>query len=127
MNVKHLFTIDFFFAIAFVLAASILITSCEKNKSDSKFHGTWISTDLVDTLEFTTDKDFYKRIDSIYDHFDYSFTNDSITIRYNGVLYILVQPTTHKYQLYGNQLTIDLRPQCYGFRPQIVTFSKRLL
>lgn len=122
---KNFKTIIKLLLLVFVLSAFVLITSCEKSKSDTKFPGTWISSDLVDTLDFTTDKDFYKRIYTINDHFDYSFTKDSITIRYNGVLYILVQPTTHKYQLNGNQLTIDLRPQCYGFRHEIITFSKR--
>jgi hypothetical protein len=115
------------YQLALVLIAIVLITSCEKNKTDynKKFLGTWISSDLVDTIEFTSDKDFYKRIYNIKDHFDYNSTQDSITIRYNGVLYIYVFPTTHKYQIDGDILTIDFRPNCYGFRNEIISFSKK--
>ena len=105
----------------------ILLSGCEKNNSDinKTLLGTWISTDLVDTIEFTTDKDFYKRIYSIKDHFDYSLKQDSITMRYNGVLYIYVLPTTHKYKINGDLLTIDFRPHCYGFREQEIQFKKK--
>jgi hypothetical protein len=41
---------------------------------------------------------------------------DEITVQYNGPLYILVQPSTHKFELENNQLVIDFTNGCYGFQ-----------
>jgi hypothetical protein len=101
-----------------------MLSSCEKKKSDSKsLIGTWISSDLIDTIEFRTDHDFYKTVGIPNDHFNYSVSGDSMTIQYDGVLYILVHPTNHFYTLDGDKLTIDLKA-CYGFRDQIITFTR---
>jgi hypothetical protein len=112
-----------------VIPLLFLVTACEKNNQiDYKeFLGTWISSDFTDTIEFTTDKDFYKMFSGVKDHFDYSLTNDSIKIGYSGMMFILVKPTTHSYSLSGKNLTIDFRPECYGFRSQKLTFQKKEL
>jgi hypothetical protein len=104
----------------------IVISSCEKSRSENskRFLGTWISTDLVDTIEFRTENDFYKNVGIPKDHFKYSVSGDSIMIQYHGFLYILVQPTNHFYKFEGELLTIDLE-HCYGFRNQIISFSRK--
>jgi hypothetical protein len=109
------------------MSALILLTilSCEKNPVDNskRFLGTWISTDLVDTIEFRTEHDLYKSVAIPFDHFNYTVSGDSIKIQYNGVMFILVKPSNHYYTFSGNTLTIDLR-QCYGFRDQVITFYR---
>lgn len=106
--------------------ALLVTSSCEKNPSDNskRFLGTWISTDLVDTVEFRTEHDFYKNVGIPKDHFNYSIYGDSLTIQYNGVLYILVQPSNHFYKFSGDVLTIDLE-HCYGFRSQVISFTRK--
>ena len=115
------------YGLIIIIMTMIFLSSCGKNNSyiNEKLLGTWISTDLADTIEFTTDKDFYKMISGLREHFDYSSSQDSMTIRYHGTLYIYVFPTTHKYQIKSNTLTIDFRPHCYGFREQMVTFTNK--
>ncbi|HEY5124513.1 MAG TPA: hypothetical protein VIK14_12340 [Ignavibacteria bacterium] len=112
-----------------IVFSIITISGCEKsNINDYKnFLGTWISTDLVDTIDFTTDHDFYKLFSGLNDHFLYSSTRDSITIDYNGVLqpFIYVFPETFFYQLQGNELTIDFNKACYGFRTQEIKFVRK--
>jgi len=105
---------------------SFLISGCEKESTHDyrNFLGTWISTDLTDTVEFTSDNDFYKMFSGVKDHFDYTLSDDSITIGYNGMLFILVLPSTHPYQIKGDELTIDFSPQCYGFRNQVIKFIR---
>jgi len=114
------------FIITMAVFTLLVISSCEKSRSENskKFLGTWISTDLVDTVEFRTENDFYKNVGIPKDHFNYSVSGDSITIQYNGVLYILVQPTNHFYKFSGDQLTINLE-HCYGFRNQIISFTRK--
>ena len=112
--------------IIFLLTFLVLVTSCEKSNSYSykDLLGSWISTDLADTIEFTSDKDLYKLFSGVKDHFDYGLSEAEITIRYNGMLYVLISPSTHPYNINEDQLTIDFRPSCYGFRGQKITFKK---
>jgi hypothetical protein len=110
--------------ICLLLTSITYLTSCEKITSKDLI-GTWISTDLVDTIDFTTDKDLYKMFSGFRDHFDYSLGNDKIRIGYRGMLKILVTPTYHDYEFKNDQLTIDFRPTCYGFRSQEITFRKQ--
>ena len=114
------------FIITMAVFTLLVISSCEKSRSENskKFLGTWISTDLVDTVEFRTENDFYKNVGIPKDHFNYSVSGDSITIQYNGVLYILVQPTNHFYKFTRDHLTINLE-HCYGFRNQIISFTRK--
>ena len=113
------------FAVFLILLT--ILTGCKKDEDfyAEKLIGTWVSSDLADTIEFVTTKDFYKNFYNLRDHFDYKCVKDSITIKYNGTLMILVFPTTHPYQITNNRLTIDFRPSCYGFRNQIITFNKK--
>jgi hypothetical protein len=110
----------------FIVFTLLVISSCEKNPSENnkRFLGTWISTDLVDTVEFRTENDFYKNFGIPKDHFNYKVSTDSITIQYNGFLKIAVQPTDHFYKFNGDLLTINLE-HCYGFRSQIISFTRK--
>jgi hypothetical protein len=112
---------------AVFLSLLTILTGCKKDEDyyTNKLIGTWVSSDLTDTLEIVTTKDIYKTVYGLRDHFDYNCAKDSITIKYNGTLMILVFPTTHPYRITNNQLTIDFRPVCYGFRNQIITFNKK--
>jgi hypothetical protein len=105
----------------------ITISGCEKSNTNDykKFLGTWISTDLVDTLDFTSDHDFYKTFACLNDHFNYWSSRDCIIVQYDGFLKILIAPTTHFYQLKGNELTIDFTKGCYGFREQEIKFMRK--
>jgi|WetSurMetagenome_2_1015567.scaffolds.fasta_scaffold47631_1 hypothetical protein len=120
-------SIAIFFSLLIVISVTFIIFSCKKsNTSDYReLLGSWISTDLSDTLEFTSDHDFYKMFSGVKDHFDYNLSNDSITIGYNGMLFILVKPSNHSYSLNGDKMTIDFKPQCYGFRPQEINFIRK--
>ena len=111
--------------ITLVVLCIMLYSGCEKNtrESNTTILGTWISSDLIDTVDFRTEKDFYKTVGIPEDHFNYRISTDSITIQYYGFLKILVQPTIHYFHLSGNSLTIDLR-NCYGFRNQIISFTR---
>jgi len=111
------------------LVISLTLISCEKENeiaSQTKILGTWISVDKRDTLEFANEKDLYKSNSTMrHDHFDYTVYNDSIKIGYNGILYVLVLPTKHKYSFNGNNLTIDFSNRnCYGFGNQSITYTK---
>lgn len=114
------------FLIAMSALTLLVISGCKKNPADNskRFLGTWISTDLVDTVEFRTEHELYKNVAIPLDHFNYSVSGDSITIQYNGVMFILVKPSNHYYTFSGNTLTIDLK-NCYGFRDQVITFTRK--
>jgi hypothetical protein len=105
-------------------------TNCKKSSApnDSTLLSKWISTDMVDTLEFTTDHDLYKMIHGVKDHYDYSLVGDSILITYNGVAmpYIYLGPSKMRfYKLDVNDLTIDFRNAYYGFSNQIISFHRQ--
>ena len=103
----------------------LIISSCKKNSDSFKnLTGTWISTDLIDTVEFRTDSDFYKIIGIQEVHYKYRTYGDSLTIQYNGPLFIYELPSNHYYKISSDILTIDFR-KCYGFRNQVITFSKK--
>ena len=106
-----------------IILTIILMFSCEKTRTNDykQFLGSWISTDLVDSLDFTSDHNFSKNRTP----FDYSISGDSITIQYNGPLMIYVKPTTHFYILKGNELTIYISKWCYGFRQQETKFIRK--
>ena len=107
-----------------------VISGCEKNYNDvkSKLLGIWISTDMADTIEFSSDHDLYKIVSSLGDHYDYSLSKDSILIKYIGtkIPFIYLGPAkNHFYQLDGDILTIDYRPYCYGFLSQTTTYVRK--
>lgn len=112
-----------------IILLVITLISCEKIEviiNQDKILGTWISIDNSDTLDFTDCKNFYRStLYMRYDHYDYQLYTDSIKIGYRGKYYILVIPTKHKYNLDGNNLTIDFTNKiCYGFGSQVITYRK---
>ncbi len=81
------------FLIIVSVVSALLISNCEKNSSTYKnLLGTWISTDLIDTVEFRTESDFYKTVGIPKDHYYYSISGDSMTIQYKGALFVYVPP-----------------------------------
>lgn len=113
-----------------IALAIITISGCEKSNTNDykKFLGIWISNDLLDTIEFTSDHDLYKMISGFNDHFIYSSTSDSITIDYRGrqLPYIYQGlPTSSFYQLKENELTINFIRPPYAFRQQETIFIRK--
>ncbi len=111
------------------MLALFFIAGCEKYKLDSnreKILGTWVSLDKTDTLDFADNRHFYKSTSEMrYDRYNYELFVDSIEIGYNGILYILVKPTHHKYSMDEDRLTIDFsNKSCYGFSRQETTYTK---
>jgi len=112
-----------------LLLVTISLIGCEKYKlsiNQEEILGTWISLDKSDTLDIVDDSNFFKsNIGMYYDHYDYELFVDSIEIRYSGILYIAVRPTTHKYSLESDRLTIDFSNRnCYGFSNQETIYTK---
>jgi hypothetical protein len=110
------------FSLSEIVLALIVISGCEKESKFDKNEliGTWGSTDLVESLDFRSEHDLYKN----GDYFIYRLSRDSITLQYDGILFIYVKPTTHRYRLKRNELTIDFRPACFGFRAQEIKFIR---
>ena len=114
--------------VLFVMA--IMLISCDKDEESSNVDailGTWISTDKSDTLDFVDKTNFYKsNIEYRHDQFDYILEKDSIEIGYSGIRMVLVQATSHKYSLNGNNLTIDFsNKNCYGFDLKVMNYSRK--
>lgn len=112
-----------------LLILIIFLTNCSKDeivKNQKELLGTWISVDKSDTLEFTSANDFYKSNGNmVSDHYDYELFQDSLKIGYNGIQYILVEPTMYKYSIDNDNLTIDFsNKQCYGFPLQKMIYIK---
>ena len=121
--VSHLHQILLFIAI-------IAISACKKNDNSNSgtLLGEWVSSDLIDTLNFTSEKDSYKNLNGIADHYTYYIIGDSIKFEYSGILmpYIYIGPSPfYSFKLNNDNLTIDFRPQYMGFRPQSVTFNRK--
>jgi hypothetical protein len=109
-----------------VIALTIVgVSGCKKNDDYKKLLGTWVSKDLIDTLDFTSDTSFNKMYSGSPDFFKYELSKDSITIQYSGKLFIYVLPTTHHIQINDEVLTIDLSNGCFGFRKQIINFIRK--
>ncbi len=103
------------------------LNSCNDPKlPDGRFIGTWISTDLTDTLCFENEAEFIRlRATGFYDYFDYSYTKDSITVAYTGPMKILTRPTTHRYILENGKLMIDFTNECFGFDKKVMNYKKK--
>ena len=112
MNVKAL-------TFSIVTILSLSMGSCKKDSlPDGRFIGTWIAVDKTDSLYFIDDQTFKSpRADGVLHTFDYSYSEDSITIQYAGPNMILVRPSTHHYTLTRSTLSIDLYKVNYGFDP----------
>jgi hypothetical protein len=111
------------FLVFVLLVTSITLISCEsENINQLNIMGKWISTDKNDTLNFVDNNNFYKN----GDHFNYRLDGDLIEVKYNGKLFVLVNPTKHRYSLDDNVLIIDFSNEiCYGFDLQKVTYVKK--
>ena len=112
-----------------ILFVIVSISACKKTDqyNSGDILGQWVSTDLVDTLIFTSYKDVLKNFNGLSDHYTYYITDDSIRFEYLGILmqYIYIGPSPkYIYHLTGDNLIIDFRPPYMGFRPQIVTFNR---
>lgn len=117
-------------SIKYILLILFLVTSfvsCEKDNIDNeKFIGVWISVEASDTLTFDYNYFYLKRSNDWIEHFyEYSYTEDSITIQYAGPNEILSPSTTHSYELLDNILKIDLYPQSYGFDNRTYILKKQ--
>lgn len=127
MKDLKLTTIFFLFLVFFI---SFEATNCKKSNSriDEALIGRWISNDLVDTLEFTTNHDLFKMINGVHEHYNFQLSGDSILITYMGLQmpYIYLPPSVQRfYQLNGNKLTIDFSNSYFGFRNQIIELNKK--
>jgi hypothetical protein len=101
------------------------VSGCKKNNDYKNLLGNWVSKDLIDTLDFTSDTSFNKMYSGSPDYFKYELSKDSITIQYSGKLFLYVFPTTHHFQRNDEELTIDFSNGCYGFRKQIINFTRK--
>jgi hypothetical protein len=108
-----------------IVLTIIGVSGCKKDDYNKTLLGPWVSKDLIDTLDFTSNTSFNKMYSGSPDYFTYRSSKDSITIQYSGKLFIYVVPTTHHFQLIDQELTIDFSNGCYGFRKQIINFTKK--
>jgi hypothetical protein len=127
MNKNIIITRFFQILILFVI---VTILACKKSDkyNSGNLLGEWVSTDLVDTLNFTSNKDLFKNLNGISDHYTYNISDDSIRFEYSGILmqYIYIGPSPkYIFHFTGDNLTIDFRPPYLGFRPQIVAFNRK--
>ena len=125
--------------LSYIFPALLLLTfiSCESSFHDKRFVGTWVSINNQDTLIIGNEYSLSKPLiivgneyslplsDGINHSFEYSYNENSITIRYIGPHLIFVQPTTHKYNLKNNELTIDFSNGVYGFENKKITYIKQ--
>jgi hypothetical protein len=128
-NHKQVFTsVNKSFRILLLIIITTL-TNCSKEEmtlNQEQLTGTWISLDKSDTLYFTNKNDFYKSNGiMVYEHYDYHLFQDSIEIGYNGKLFILDAPNTHKYFVKYDILTMDFtHKNCFGFKNELLTYEK---
>jgi hypothetical protein len=106
---------------SFLLVFITFIISCEKEPisiSEGILFGTWGSDSH--SLIFRNDSSFIRvtPVGIINHDYRYSYSKDSITIKYLGPDKVLVQPSIHYYKLDGRELTIDFSNGCYGFEPE---------
>lgn len=115
-------------AFTFLIVTTLLLSmgSCKKDSlPDGRFIGTWITEDKTDTLFFIDDHTFKKpAYDRVLHTFDYSYSEDSITIQYAGPNMILVRSSTHHYTLTHSTLIIDWYKVNYGFEPVKKEYKK---
>ncbi len=88
------------------------------------FIGKWITTDFTDTLYFTSNNRLERPRKSFNDIYEYSFTNDYLTIQYSGPDEIYVLPVTFGYEFTNDTLCLDFATTYY---PDIETGLKKYL
>jgi hypothetical protein len=99
-------------------------TVYSKKIQPNDFIGKWITADLIDTLCFVTNERLERPRGYFNDWYEYSFTNDSLTIQYKGPDKIYVFPITTKYSLVNDSLIINFNKDYY---PNIVKGLKKYL
>lgn len=106
----------------------LVFISCDKDDQPNReFIGDWqIVKPDNDTIVFKNENSFTRlNYDGIAHSFEYSYTKDSITIQYNGPNMILVEPSTHYYELKSDdELLIDFSNGCYGFSKETYHFIR---
>lgn len=115
------------FGYILILVFIVSVFSCEKDfDSESRLIGEWkIMTPDRDTIVFENESSFIRKYNyGIDGSFEYSYTEDSITIQYRGPNMILVQSSTHFYRLKNKELHIDFSNGCYGFSEEIYTLAR---
>ncbi|UZR96512.1 hypothetical protein [Chondrinema litorale] len=115
--------------IAISFSTLLLIAGCSEDEitiTHEDLLGTWISVDKSDTIQFTTEIDFYKSSKTMdYDHYIYQILKDSLQIGYNGKMFVLVYPTKHQFQIDRDKLLIDFsQVECFGFENEKITYIK---
>lgn len=115
---------------ALALIMILALGSCSKDDDDFEQIplGIWVSIDKTDTLDFKTQNNFFKSNAFMEnDNFNYQLlSKDSIEIQYRSIQFVNIEPTTHKYSLNTNELSIDFTNQtCYGFDDVIMSYQKQ--
>ncbi|MBT32440.1 MAG: hypothetical protein CMO01_22480 [Thalassobius sp.] len=118
---KRIIAISFF--------ALTLMVGCSDDEitiSHEDLLGTWITLDKSDTLQFTSEIDFYKSSKTMsYDHYSYQLLKDSLQIGYSGKMFVLVYPTKHQFNIDKDELMIDFsQVECFGFDSEKITYLK---
>ena len=113
-------------SLTIILFLQVFISCHKDSLPDGRFIGTWIAEDKTVTMYLIDDQTFKSpRADGVLHTFDYSYTEDSITIKYSGPNLVLVRPSTHHYTLSDSTLIIDLYKVNYGFEPSEMTFNRQ--
>ena len=112
-------------ASSILLALFLIFNGCQKDyHSSQRFIGSWVTTDLSDTMIFLTNTSIYRPHNNYYDLYGYSYTTDSITIHYTGPDKILVLPMVSKYLFVQDTLMINYKSNYY---PTITKGLKKYL
>ena len=114
-----------FTASSILLMLFLIINGCQKeDQASQKFKGSWVTTDLSDTMIFLTNASIYRPHNNYYDLYGYYFTSDSITIHYTGPDKIFVLPMVSKYLFVQDTLIINYKSNYY---PTIIKGLKKYL
>lgn len=84
-----------------------------KGIQPNKFIGEWIFIDDIVTLLFVTNTRFEKSRTPANALYDYSYTTDSMTIKFAGPEKILVKPLTVKYDFVNDTLEFNFPKEYY--------------
>jgi len=117
-----------YFQIVVVLMAVILFAGCEKTTvvNGEDLLGEWVVESKADTIRFVDKGNFFHSSkDFSFSNYEYSIDGDSMTVLYVGFLKIYVQPTTHYFELNGDDLMIDFsNVQCFGFPKEKLHYKR---
>jgi hypothetical protein len=117
-----------FFPWILIAFVSVIFAGCEKTPvSGDDLLGVWVNESKSDTIWFADQNNFFHSSkDFAYSQYEYSVSEDSITVQYVGFLKIYVQPSIHYIELKGDELMIDFSDElCFGF-PKEKMYYKRI-